>query len=72
MGKIHPKLNASSFYAPSGRIGKVVDSHAAVVRSSPAEVALIYTMHVALRGSFPWGCGVRPVNWIYRLWLHSP
>ena len=34
----------------SGRIGKVVASHAAVARSSPAEVALIYTMHVALRG----------------------
>ena len=32
----------------SGRIGKVVASHAAVARSSPAEVALIYTMHVAL------------------------
>ena len=29
-------------------------SHAAVARSSPAEVALIYTMHVALRG---WGGG---------------
>ena len=34
----------------SGRIGKVVASHAAVARSSPAEVALIYTMHMALRG----------------------
>ena len=33
-----------------GRIGKVVASHAAVARSSPAEVALINTMHVALRG----------------------
>ena len=34
----------------SGRIGKVV---AAVARSSPAEVALIYTMHVALSGYCP-------------------
>ena len=34
----------------SGRIGKVVASHATVARSIPAEVALIYTMHVALRG----------------------
>ena len=32
----------------SGRIGKVVASHAAVARSIPAEVALIYTMHEAL------------------------
>ena len=37
----------------SGRIGKVVASHAAVARSSPAEVALIYTMHLALRGYCP-------------------
>ena len=37
-------------YTLSGRIGKVVVSHAAVARSSPAEVALIYTMHEALRG----------------------
>ena len=30
-------------YTLSGRIGKVAASHAAVARSSPAEVALIYT-----------------------------
>ena len=42
---------------PDGRIGKVVASHAAVARSRPAEVALIYTMHVALRGYCPWGWG---------------
>ena len=59
-------------YTLSGRIGKVVASHAAVARSSPAEVGLIYTMHVALRGYCPWGWGVRPVNWIYRLWHHCP
>ena len=35
----------------SGRIGKVVASHAVVARSIPAEVALIYTMHEALRGN---------------------
>ena len=40
-------------YNLSGFIGKVVASHAAAVRSSPAEVALIYTMHVALRGYCP-------------------
>ena len=34
----------------SGRIGKVVASRAAAARSSPAEVALIYAMHEALRG----------------------
>ena len=37
----------------SGRIGKVVASHAAVARSVPAEVAPIYTMHEALRGYCP-------------------
>ena len=37
----------------SGRIAKVVAPHAAVVRSGPAEVALIYTMYVALRGYCP-------------------
>ena len=34
----------------SGWIGKEAASHATVTRSSPAKVALIYTMHVALRG----------------------
>ena len=42
-----------SFYTLSGRIGKVVASHAAVARSSPAEVALIYTMHEELGGYCP-------------------
>ena len=41
----------------SGRIGKVVVSHAAVARSSPAEIALIYTMHVAVRGVLPMRVG---------------
>ena len=40
-------------YTPSGRIGKLVASHAAVARSIPAEVALIYTMHEELRGYCP-------------------
>ena len=31
----------------------MVASHAAVARSSPAEAALIYTMHEALRGYCP-------------------
>ena len=43
----------SGFYTLSGRIGKVVASLAAVARSSPAEVALIYTMHEALKGYCP-------------------
>ena len=34
--------------------------------------APIYTMHEALRGYCPCGWGVRPVNWIYRLWRHCP
>ena len=37
----------------SGRIGKVVASHAAVARSILAEVALIYTMHETLKGYSP-------------------
>ena len=37
----------------SSRIGKVAASHAAVARSSNAEVALIYTMHVASQGVLP-------------------
>ena len=41
------------FYTLSGRIGKVIASHTAVARSSRAEVGLIYTMHVALRGYCP-------------------
>ena len=40
-------------YTLSGRIGKVVTSHAAVARPIPAGVALIYTMHEALRGYCP-------------------
>ena len=40
------------FYTLSGSIGKVVALHAAVARSIPAEVALIYTMHEALRGHY--------------------
>ena len=59
-------------YTLSGRMGKVVASHAAVARSIPAEVSLIYTIHEALRGYCPWGWGVRLVNWIYRLWRHCP
>ena len=43
----------SSFYTLSGRIGKMVASHAAVARWSPADVALIYTMHEALREYCP-------------------
>ena len=42
-----------NFYTLSGRIGMVVASHAAVARSSPAEVALIYTLHEALREHCP-------------------
>ena len=34
-------------------MGKVVDSHAAVACSIPAEVALIFTVHEALRGYCP-------------------
>ena len=37
----------------SGRIGKVVASHAAVARSILSEVALIYNMHETFRGYCP-------------------
>ena len=45
------------FYALSGHIGKVVGSHAAVARLIPTEVALIYTMHEALRSTANEGGG---------------
>ena len=61
------ELHERKSYTLSGRIGKVVASHAAVARSIPTEDALIYTMHMALRGHCPRGWGVRPVNWIYCL-----
>ena len=35
----------------------MVASHAAVARSNPAEIALIYTMHEALRGTAHEGGG---------------
>ena len=40
------------FHTVSGSIGKVVASHAAVARSIPAEVTLIYTMDEALWGYY--------------------
>ena len=45
-----------------------------VARSIPAlaKTAPIYTMPEALMGYCPWGWGVRPVNWIYRLWRYCP
>ena len=46
----HREHHKAFVYTLSGRIGKVVASHAAVARSIPAEVALIYTMHEALTG----------------------
>ena len=46
-------VNECAYYTLSGRIGKVVAEHAAVARSIPAEVSLIYTMHEGLRGHCP-------------------
>ena len=66
-----------SCYTLSGRIGKVVTSHAEVARAIRAEAALINTMHEALREYCPWGCGC---DWsigftvsgaIIRRWLWS-
>ena len=47
------KLPVLSPTKQNGRIGKVVASHAAVARSVPAEVALIYAMHEAFRRYCP-------------------
>ena len=44
-------------YAVSGRIGKVVASRAAVARSSPAEVALIYLYSRGSQGVLPMRVG---------------
>ena len=63
------KLNTIVF-TQSGRIGKVVASHAAVARSSPADVALIYTMYVALRGCDQ-SIGSTVSDAIVRSWLWS-
>ena len=49
----HNMTRAAATHTVSGRIGKVVASHAAVARSSPAEVTLIYTIHEALSGYCP-------------------
>ena len=59
-------------YTMSGRIGKVVASHAEgckISRSNPGcdRASPIYTVREALRAYCPTGWGVRPVNWIYRL-----
>ena len=75
---VHPHPLSQSTL--SSRIGKVVASHAEgckVAGSDPGcgWAAPIYTMHEALRGYWPWGWGVRPVNLIsdaiVRSWLWS-
>ena len=49
---ISPLLMSPLYNATlSGRIGKVVASHAEVARWNPTEAALIYSMHEALRGT---------------------
>ena len=60
----------------SGRIGKVVSSHAEgckIARPNPGGGwdAPIYTMHEVIWLYCPWGWAV-PVNWIYSLWSHCP
>ena len=46
-------LKTKATHTLSGRVCMVVASDAEVARSVPAEVALIYTMHEALRGYCP-------------------
>ena len=67
-----PVENLPPIYTLSGRIGlrwlpRMLRLH---VRFRWG--ALIYAIHEALRGYCPWRWGVRPVNWIYRLWRHCP
>ena len=55
-GPLKHRVKKQDFRVPytlSGRIGKVVASRAAVARLVPAEVALIYSMHGALREYCP-------------------
>ena len=60
-------LSKKWFHTLSGRIGKVVASHAAVARSIPLRCTDLYYARGA-QGVLPCvGWGVRPVNWIYRL-----
>ena len=58
----------SGLHTLSGRIGKVVASHAAVARSICAEVALIYTVHArGVQGVLPMRVGGATSQFINRL-----
>ena len=63
----YPECKYPGGYTLSGRIGKVVASHAAIARSSPAEVCTDLYYARGAQGVLPIRAGVRPVNWIYRL-----
>ena len=68
----HNKLISAAtqlIYTLSDRIGKVVASHATVARSSPAEVALIYTMHCPRGGGCDQSIGSTVSDDIVRIWL---
>ena len=71
------KNKAVTVYTLSGRMGNVVASHAEAARSSPAEDALIYTMHEALReychegGGSDQSIGSTVSGAIVRSWLWS-
>ena len=56
----------------SGRIGKVVASHAEGCKIDSRLWLSCTDLHILCRGYCPWGWGMRPVNWIYRLWRHCP
>ena len=68
-----------AYYTLSGRIGKVVATHAegwrvdSRLRLHGSRLRLHRLHQFSLfRGYCPRGRGVRPVNWIYRLWRHCP
>ena len=62
-----------SNYSLSGRKGIALACQPRLLYQVFRFVVRIYTVqYVELRGHCPWGWKVRPVNWIYRLWRHSP
>ena len=69
-----------SIHTLSGRTGSALVWHSEVARSRLTQCSkfcdLQHALQCAIRGTqgvLPCvGCGVRPVNWIYRFWRHCP
>ena len=67
-------IYVESIAALSGRISKVVASHAEGCKIE-SRLWLSFTDLYYARGAqeyCPWGWGIRLVNWLHRLWRHCP